>query len=234
MRLCLLLGLLLCCSSVFAGLPETPQFRQVTVADGLPSSTLYAVTQDKKGYLWIASKDGLARYDGVSYKIYRYEPGNENALPGNVVQALYVDPQDRLWIAIEGQGISRLSADRRSFTHFRKSSHPEMGSDDVWAMTMTADGALWFGPCAGGLHLMDATGNITRFTSDKSNINSLPSDTVLSLAVDEGNRLWIGTTKGLCFWDGKDFKSVEVGEIFTGFIMQLLADRDGGLWVGTN
>jgi signal transduction histidine kinase len=234
MRLCLLLGLLLCCSSVFAGLPETPQFRQVTVADGLPSSTLYAVTQDKKGYLWIASKDGLARYDGVSYKIYRYEPGNENALPGNVIQALYVDPQDRLWIAIEGQGISRLSADRRSFTHFRKSSHPEMGSDDVWAMTMTADGALWFGTYNGGLHRMDADGKIKRFVSDKSNINSLPSNTVLSLAVDEHNRLWIGTTKGLCFWDGKDFKSMQVGEIFTGFIMQLLADRDGSLWVGTN
>lgn len=77
-------------------------------------------------------------------------------------------------------------------------------------------------------------GKIKRFVSDKSNINSLPSNTVLSLAVDEHNRLWIGTTKGLCFWDGKDFKSMQVGEIFTGFIMQLLADRDGSLWVGTN
>lgn len=233
MRLCLLLGLLLCCSSVFAGLPETPQFRQVTVADGLPSSTLYAVTQDKKGYLWIASKDGLARYDGVSYKIYRYEPGNENALPGNVVQALYVDPQDRLWIAIEGQGISRLSADRRSFTHFRKSSHPEMGSDDVWAMTMTADGALWFGTFAGGLHRMDATGNITRFISDKSNLNSLPTDTILSLATNTKNQLWIGTTKGLSVWDGSKFARIRLGDTFDTFIMQLAGDKDGTMWVGT-
>ena len=233
MRLCLLLGLLVCCSSVFAGLPETPQFRQVTVADGLPSSTLYAITQDKKGYLWIASKDGLARYDGAGYKIYRFAPGDDNALPSNVVQALYVDRQDRLWVATEGQGISRLNAERTDFTHFRKSSHPEMGSDDIWAMTSTADGALWFGTFGGGLHRMDAKGNIKRFMPNKNNLNSLPAATILSLAVDTNDRLWIGTTKGLCFWDGAKFVRINSGNLLDTFIMQLVTDKDGSLWVGT-
>ncbi|MEO8000902.1 MAG: two-component regulator propeller domain-containing protein [Arenimonas sp.] len=233
MRLCLLLGLVLCCSSVLASLPETPQFRQLTVADGLPSSTLYAVTQDKKGYLWIASKDGLARYDGIGYKIYRSAPGDDNALPGNVVQVLYVDKQDRLWIATEGQGISSFNADRTNFTHFRKSNHPEMGSDDIWAMTSTADGALWFGTFGGGLHRMDTTGKIKRFMPVKNNLNSLPADTILSLAVDTKDRLWIGTTKGLCFWNGTKFIRIRSGELLDTFILQLLGDKDGSIWVGT-
>ena len=233
MRFWLLLGLALCCSPVFADLPETPQFRQVTVADGLPSSTLYAVTQDKKGYLWIASKDGLARYDGIGYKIYRYAPGDDNSLPGNVVQALHVDKQDRLWIAIEGQGISRLNAERTDFTHFRESTHPQIGSNDIWTMTSTADGSLWFGTYAGGLHRMDASGNIKRFMPGKNTNDALPSDTILSLTVDKKDRLWIGTTKGLCFWDGKKFIAIDAQELPDVFVTQLMSDEDGSVWVGT-
>lgn len=234
MRLGLWCGLLLFSSSVFANLPETPQFRQLTVADGLPSSTLYAITQDKKGYMWIASKDGLARYDGVGYKTFRYAPGDENALPGNVVQALHVDRSDQLWLAIEGHGISRLNAERNDFSHFRKSTHPAMGSDDIWAITSSSDGNIWFGGFAGGLHRMDSKGVITRFLSVENDMHSLPADTVLSLTTDAKNRLWIGTTKGLCFWNGKHFVRVRTDEILDGYIMQLIGDVDGSVWVGTN
>ena len=209
MRLLLLLGLMLCCSSIFAGLPETPQFRLVTVADGLPSSTVYAVTQDKKGYIWIASKDGLARYDGVGYKIYRYAPGDANTLPGNVVQALHVDKHDQLWIAVEGQGVSRLNAERTEFTHFRKSTHPELGSDDIWAITSTADGNLWFGTFGGGLNRMGPDGKIKHFMPDKNDVNSLPSDTIVALAVDTQDRLWVGTTNGLSVWNGQSFLRIK-------------------------
>ncbi|MGH8104922.1 MAG: two-component regulator propeller domain-containing protein, partial [Arenimonas sp.] len=233
MRLGLLFGLLCFCSAAFASLPETPQFRQLTVADGLPSSTLYAITQDKKGYLWIASKDGLARYDGVGYKMFRYAPGDDNALPGNVVQALHIDDRDQLWIAMEGQGISRLDAGRSDFTHYRKSTHPEMGSDDIWAITSSRDGNLWFGSYRGGLYRMDKGGHITRFMPIDGDAASLPSDTVLSLSVDIKNRLWVGTTKGLCYWDGKKFTRVSAGGMLDTYIMQLTSDADGSIWVGT-
>ncbi|MGH8050003.1 MAG: two-component regulator propeller domain-containing protein [Arenimonas sp.] len=214
-------------------MPETPQFRLVTVADGLPSSTLYAITQDKKGYLWIASKDGLARYDGVGYKTYRHAPGDENSLPGNVVQALHVDSRDQLWIAVEGQGVSRLNAERTELTHYRKSTHPQMGSDDIWAMTSTSDGSLWLGTYGGGLHRMDASGTIKRFMPNKNDVNSLPSDTIVSLAVDTQDRLWIGTTKGLCVWNGKSFSRIKTVDPVSNFIMQLISDKDGSVWVGT-
>lgn len=234
MRLCLILGLVFFCSRVLAGLPETPQFRQFTVTDGLPSSTLYAVTQDKKGYLWIASKDGLARYDGVGYKIFRYAPGDDNALPGNVIQALHVDARNQLWVAIEGQGVSRLNAERNDFTHFRRSTHPEMGSDDIWAMTSTRDGTVWLGSYGGGLHRIDSRGRITRFMSNKKDSASLPGDTILSLVADTKDRLWIGTTKGLCFWDGKKFTRISPDGMHDAFVMQLISDVDGTVWTGTS
>jgi len=234
MRLSLWFGLILFSPTVVGSLPETPQFRQLSVADGLPSSTLYAITQDRKGYLWIASKDGLARYDGVGYKTFRYAPGDENALPGNVVQALHVDKRDQLWLTIEGHGISRLNAERNDFSHFQKSTHPGMGSDDIWAVTSTRDGNIWFGGFGGGLHRMDGNGQIKRFMPAKNDPHSLPGDTVLSLAVDAKNRLWIGTTKGLCYLNGNSFVKVAAGDILDGYIMQLVGDADGSVWAGTN
>src|SRR4029079_13127617 len=99
--LCVVLTLLFC-DAVSASAPETPQFRQFGVADGLPSSGTTALARDRDGYLWIGTKDGLARYDGVGFRIYRHVPGDSTALPGNTVQALHVDAANRLWVGIEG------------------------------------------------------------------------------------------------------------------------------------
>src|SRR5690606_7703837 len=79
----------------WARLPETPRLRQLTVADGLPSNVIHALAGDRSGYLWIGTADGLARYDGVGFRVWRKEDG----LPANAVSALHVDADDRLWIA---------------------------------------------------------------------------------------------------------------------------------------
>ena len=62
-------------SDACAGLPETPRPRQFTVADGLPSNRINAIAQDRAGYLWIATSDGLARFDGVAFRVWRAEQG---------------------------------------------------------------------------------------------------------------------------------------------------------------
>jgi signal transduction histidine kinase/ligand-binding sensor domain-containing protein/CheY-like chemotaxis protein len=233
MRFYWMVLLWLICAPSLARLPETPQFRQHTVADGLPSSTLYGITQDKKGFLWIATKDGLARYDGVGYKIYRYSPGDDNSLPGDVVQALHVDAKDQLWVSTEGQGLSRFDIDRNNLTHFRKSTHPEMASDDIWAITSAPNGDLWFGGYGGGLNRMDKAGRIQRFVSDPQRPNTLIDNIILSLSFDKKGRLWVGTTKGVCVWDGKRFTDMGTDPTLESYAWQLLHDADGTVWVGT-
>src|SRR5688500_10984261 len=95
-----------------AGVPETPRFRLLGVGDGLPSSKVTALARDRDGYLWIATADGLARHDGVGFRVWRHEPGDPGALPGNNVQALHVDGDDRVWVATEFGGLSVLDRAR--------------------------------------------------------------------------------------------------------------------------
>jgi len=167
------------------------------------------MAQDRAGYLWLATTDGLARYDGVGVRVWRHVPGDPASLPGNYVAAVHVDAEDRVWVAIEGRGLSMLDATQEGFQHYRKATHAPIGSDDTWAIAamaaLSGSARSWRPASArrGG-------GGITRFVPDGDDPRSLPSDTVLSLTVDARQRLWVGTTQGLARWTGDGFERVAV------------------------
>lgn len=68
--------------------PESPAFRILTVKDGLPSTSVTQIAEDRQGYLWIGTTDGLARYDGVEFRVWRFDPQREDSLLGYTVVAL--------------------------------------------------------------------------------------------------------------------------------------------------
>jgi len=213
--------------------PEIPMLRQYAVAQGLPASNVTGLAQDRAGYLWVSTADGLARFDGVSFTTYQHVPGDPRALPGNNVQALYVDRADRIFVAVEGGGLSMLDAARSGFVHWRRNTHPLLLSDDVWSITGTPDGAIWFGTYAGGLYRLDANGALSRFVHDPGQADSLPDDIVLALEVDTAGQLWVGTNNGLARWTGSGFARIPNAGLSRPTILSLSADADGGLWIGT-
>ncbi len=217
-------------SWVRAGVPESPRLRVIGVDDGLPSSNVNGMAQDRAGYLWVATTDGLARYDGVGMRVWRHDPSDPAALPGNYVAAVHVDGEDRVWVAIEGRGLSVLDAARRGFRHYRKAAQPQIGSDDTWAIA-SHRGDIWFGTFGGGLHRLDRGGRITRFMPDPDNARSLPADTVLALSVDANGSLWVGTTQGLARWTGRDFERVALPGVASPTILSI-SPEGGSLWVG--
>ena len=121
----------LACATVQAGVPEIPRFRMMTVADGLPSTTIPAMARDRAGYLWLATWDGVARYDGVNFKVWRHDPDDPASLPGNVVQALHVDGLDRVWVATENGGLS-MSAVGAPARHAGKFDVDRFFGPDAW------------------------------------------------------------------------------------------------------
>ena len=119
LRMWVLCMLLAVASAAGAAVPEIPRFRVLGPADGLPATTVPALARDQDGFLWAATWDGLARYDGAGFRVWRHDPDDPASLPGNVVQVLYVDSRNRIWVASEGGGLSVMDADRTGFRHVR-------------------------------------------------------------------------------------------------------------------
>ena len=211
-----------------AGVPEIPRFRLLGVGDGLPSSKVTALARDRDGYLWIATADGLARHDGVGFRVWRHEPGDPGALPGNNVQALHVDGDDNVWVATEFGGLSVLDRARTRFRHYRMATHPRIGSDDTWAIASGRDGALWFGTADGGLHRLGRDGEIRRWTTAEG----LPSDSIVALACTGDGVLWIGTTRGLATLRDGVVAAVKLPGTAAPMVNSLARDGDV-LWAGT-
>jgi len=201
-----LIGALACAGFVMgawpvaAAVPEVPRLGLVDGSDGLPSTEIAGIAQDREGYLWLATGDGLARYDGAGFKVWRHDPADPGSLPGNSLQALYIDGQDRIWVAAEGRGVSVLDAARQHFRHYRSGHPSQLRDEGVFALAGRGD-ETWFGTQGGELYRIGADGQVRRFDLE----HLLPPESlhVMSLASDPAGNLWIGTTAGLLRHDGQ-------------------------------
>ena len=178
----------------------TPQFRRYGVADGMPSSAAYTVVQDRQGYLWIGSADGLARFDGAHFEVYRHDPRDPASLASNDAAAVLVDRDGRLWVGGGDNGLNLHDPAHGGFRHWlHDDARPDsLSANDVWALAQTADGAIWAGTYAGGLErLRDDRRGFDHYAHDARDPSSLASDIVLSLRAEADGGLWVGTAAGL-------------------------------------
>ncbi len=187
-----------------ATLPERPLFRILGTQDGLPSSTQFKLAQDSDGNLWIATLDGLARYDSVGFTVWRHDPDDPDSLPGNDIQSVMVDELDQVWVAVQDGGIARYRpADDRFDVWRHDPQQPDHGlwSNRIWTLAADGDGGIWFGGYGSGLGHMDRAGSIQRWSHDPAQADSLCHDDIYTLATGpetSGPTLWIGGLGGLC------------------------------------
>ncbi|MDR6991534.1 two-component regulator propeller domain-containing protein [Luteimonas sp. 3794] len=207
-----------------------PQPRQIGVLDGLPSNRVNALAEDRQGYLWIATRDGLARYDGLGFRVWRVEDG----LRDNYVWTVRVDAHDRVWVGTSRGGLSVLDADRSNFTHYNTQTHPEIRGDEIWSVLPTPDGAVWFGTADSGLYRLSEDGELQVFSADPSDTRSIPSDSVGYLTLDPNGTLWIGTRNGYAHWTGHDFERATSPKSIGAIVNGLVFDSQGDLWISAS
>jgi signal transduction histidine kinase/CheY-like chemotaxis protein/streptogramin lyase len=220
--------------------PALPLFETLRVADGLPSSMVYALKQDRDGFIWIGTGDGLARYDGVDFRIWRHDPGDPGSLATNDIPALLIDSKGRVWCGGEAAGLSQLLANGRFRRYQHAADDPRsLSSDDVFTIGEDASGAIWVGTYLGGLNRLRDDGSFERFEHDAENPASLRSTTVIALFGDARGRLWIGTDNGL---DVREADGRIVHVSLPPFeqgpdklkVASLMADTDGSMLIGTD
>ena len=94
------------------------RFDQLSIEDGLSQNAGLAILQDRQGYLWFGTQDGLNRYDGYTFTIYKHDPNDANSLGYNSVIDLFEDNQGMLWIGTWGGGLDRFDPFTDQFTHY--------------------------------------------------------------------------------------------------------------------
>lgn len=219
--------------------PDRPLFRSFGSAEGLPSATVYKLAQDRTGNLWIATTDGLARYDGIGFEVWRHRPDQPHSLPGNDVQYVYVDRRDRVWAGITRAGLARLDRDSGEFLNWRHDPDDDssLPGDEVWSIAEDADGSIWIGTYQGGLARLEDDRRFRRFRHEPQDPHSLCDNTILSLRA-AGDILWIGTSRGLCrYRAGDGFSRVGIdppGVPAARMVLQIQTAADGGVWLATD
>ncbi|MGO1001767.1 ATP-binding protein [Lysobacter sp. CA196] len=228
---CLCLLMLLFAMQAEARLPETPRFRRYGQEQGLPKSVV-SMDLDRQGYLWIATEDGLARYDGVEFTVWRHIIGLSGSLPDNMIEDVYVDGRDRVWVASR-DGLSWLGSDRKEFVRVAFEGQDASCSDDVSYMTGTPDGAIWTATYDGEMCRIDADGRLSRYIPGVGAGRRLPPGPVTALLSDDHGRLLVGTMHGLVRFGRGRFAPIGRDETAGVRIGELSREADGSIWVGS-
>jgi ligand-binding sensor domain-containing protein/signal transduction histidine kinase len=163
--------------------PEAPGFERLHSADGLSHNSVYAIMQDRAGFLWFGTVDGLNRYDGYTFTVFRHDHADTTSLSNNLVRALYEDRAGRLWVGTE-QGVDRL--DGRT-GRFRRYAVPaaRAGPRGVLALAEDAAGVLW---AAGPAGLLRYDASADRFVPAAG---WPPHEGAFDLRLDPRGRLWV-------------------------------------------
>lgn len=189
-----------------------------TTRDGLPHSTVNVVEQTADGYLWLATWEGIARYDGTEFRLFRSEdiPG----LGDDGIRAMHLGPSGDLWAGSGRGGVVRLHRGRWTALP----PVPGMVTD----LLEEPGGRLWVATVRSGIVRVD--GRVRRAITAAE---GLPSDAVTSLDVDRAGRVWVGTAGGLARIEGDRAFPVSGGGLPEGPALSVLALDDGRLLVGT-
>ena len=222
--------------------PSTARFDRISTADGLPNDVVYAIFQDRQGFMWFGTENGLARYDGYEFTVYHNDPDDATALSHDTVYELLQSRNGDLWVGT-GSGLDRFDPTTRTFTHYPMSAVISLCEDE--------QGILWVGTAYGLTHLDPANPGPSVFyrAGDTDSPLKPSGDMVYAVVQDREGEIWLGMGAGTSYsaiYQGLDRfdrssatfvhyrhdpgnpASLSEGDVFA-----VAQSRQGELWIGT-
>jgi len=213
-------------------------FQQLSTSNGLSHNTVQDLLQDRKGFLWFATTDGLNRYDGLNFQIYRRSLNDKRSLSSNEVTCLWEDKKGRIWLGTRSGGLCQFDSSGTHFNHLKKTVlGTDISTAVITSITEDQNGNLWAGTHGLGLLLINPDTKKVRQFTDKN--SALPGDHVLRVNPDKKGNLWIGLTNAAMVkmnLAGHGMQRYEMPRdkhaLKTNFT-SVFCDSRGNVWAGT-
>lgn len=217
------------------------RINKITDEKGEDPGATFAIVEDSTGFIWFGTVDGLYRYDGFNYKVYRNEKDNQNSLAWNTIRALCIGKNNKLWIGTQGAGLECLDLTTNKFTHYSYAENNKEGisGNDIWALTSDRKGNIWVGVVGDGVDMLDvSTNKFTHYAVLPQEIKAIEKITIRSIFEDHNGIIWVGMVNyGLSAIDTKTGKvrnyqnHYDKKSLLSNEIRNIFEDSKGRLWV---
>lgn len=243
-------------SSPPTGTGQSVRFERISLEQELSQSTVYCMLQDSKGFMWFGTEDGLNKYDGYTFTVYKHDPENPNSLSNNEVRSIYEDQSGALWVGTVG-GLNKLVPNENEeahpkFLHYKNNpDNPNsLSHNAILSIYEDRSGGLWIGTEDGLNKLVpgesqEAPPKFIHYNNDPENPSTLSHSVIRSIYQGRSGALWIGTEGGLNKLvpnENKESPPTFVhykndpdnpNSLSHNVIRAIYEDGSGALWIGT-
>lgn len=215
-------------------------FDRISTDQGLSQSTITCIIQDGNGFMWFGTQDGLNKYDGYNFTIFRQNQNDSTSISGNSIFDVKEDCWGNLWIGTEG-GLDRFNKMKNTFVNYKYNNKDPNSISHNYVVYILEDSKkkLWIATNGGGLNLYNRKENrFIHYRHDPNNPNSISSDDIYTIYEDSRNNLWIGSWHGdldLLNKDKGTFQHFyfENRKLSDNIIRKISEDDKKNLWIGT-
>ena len=213
---------------------------QLGIEQGLSNNSIVSITQDKDGFLWFATEEGLNKFDGTRF-ITHYK--HTQSISANELNRIYADPEEPIiWIATQRAGFNAYNYERNTLTVYTHNENipGSLVTNDITDIKPSADGHLWISTYHRGIeHFNKRTGEFTHYNT--SILPNLCSDNVWTIMDDNNGNLYIGhVAQGMSVLSLKDkriknfkYNPAVKGSIPGNDVRCIYKDTNNNIWVGT-
>ncbi|MGD1046663.1 MAG: two-component regulator propeller domain-containing protein [Bacteroidota bacterium] len=214
------------------------QFKHITNNDGLSDLYVRCIIQDDQGFMWLGTFDGLNKYDGYGFTVYRHRDNDSNSLPTNIIRYMYKDDNNDLWIGTS-RGLCLYDRDHDNFINFNKENGYALNNFSIECMLKDSKGNFWIGTEEHGLILFDSRKNqYVQYLHHGGDSSSISGNTVRQIFEDSRHNLWISTAGyGLNIFDYNkrsfshvNHKQNDPNSIIGNSVYSIVEDHEGYIW----
>ena len=210
------------------------KFDHLDINAGLSENNVLCVLQDSRGFMWMGTRDGLNKYDGYKFTLYRNNSNDSNSISNNFITALTEDSKGNIWVGTNG-GLNCYNREKDIFSHYKHDSGNSISGDLISCITEDHEGNLWIGTTKTGLDVLN--------TKTKVFTHQSPADDKISAVYEDAARnIWIGSYGGgLLLYNRQQhsftkftYNAANPYSISNNKVFRIFGDSKNRLWIGTD